>query len=225
MPTTHAAATVWHARAIRASSLAAALLLAAAMASYPGGTWCDARAPGHRFFQNYVCDLTWETALGGGDNRRGAALARAGMCAFGLALALTWALVARCARRRTVGVRALTPLAFVALVGILGVTMLPSETAGRLHAVVVLLATGPGLLAMALALGVLAREEPRPRAAGVAGLVVLALASVDVALYVAHLSRPVECAVLLPALQKVALVAVLQWMLFVASRAPHFLRA
>src|SRR5579883_651412 len=56
-----------------------AVLMRAAMASYPGGTWLDPRAEGHDFWLNFFCDLLHDVSLGGRANEAGAAYARAGM--------------------------------------------------------------------------------------------------------------------------------------------------
>ena len=40
-------------------------LFAATALVYPGGNWLDSGAHGHRFFANYVCDLTQPVSLQG----------------------------------------------------------------------------------------------------------------------------------------------------------------
>jgi hypothetical protein len=219
MPTTHGRMR-WARRAVIASVAAFALLMSSAMALYPGGTWCDEGTIGHRFWKNYLCDLTWETALGGGDNHRGAVAARAAMVALAVGLGVTWRVASRAGEVSRAS-RVVSACGPIAVVGMIAVTVVSSETMGRLHGAVVLSAAGPGLLATGLSVHLLARDEPRPRVMTGLGLAMVTVAALDLALYTWHLARPAGCDPWTPLVQKVALAVVLQWMLFVASRAGH----
>ncbi len=219
MPTTHGR-TRWARRAVIASVATFALLMSSAMALYPGGTWCDERTIGHRFWKNYLCDLTWETTLGGGDNHRGAIAARAAMVALAIGLGLTWRLAARAGAGGPTS-RVVSACAPIAVAGMIAVTILSSETMGRLHGAVVLAAAGPGLVATGLSVRLLARAEARPRVMTALGVAMMVVGALDLALYTWHLARPAGCDPWTPLVQKVALAMVLQWMLFVASRAGH----
>ena len=75
------------ASAVLVCLLAFVLLMAIAMALYPGGNWIDPKAPGHRFLSNFFCDLTQPVSLSGVNNRLGARVARLGMWCFAAALA------------------------------------------------------------------------------------------------------------------------------------------
>lgn len=62
-------------------------LMAAAMASYPGGTWEERSAQGHSQLRNFLCDLTRPVALNGQPNALGARCADFGLMAYVVALA------------------------------------------------------------------------------------------------------------------------------------------
>jgi hypothetical protein len=63
------------------------------MAVYPGGTWWNKTTRGHRFWENFLCDLLHRHSLSGAPNFTAARLAEIGMlamvisivCAFSLA--------------------------------------------------------------------------------------------------------------------------------------------
>src|ERR1019366_7112935 len=76
--------------AILCGVAAFAALETAAMALYPGGTWWNPAARGHRFWQNYLCDLEWRVALNGQTNHWGSRLAQAAMLVLVLTLAPFW---------------------------------------------------------------------------------------------------------------------------------------
>jgi hypothetical protein len=47
------------------------VLEGAAMILYPGGTCWDPAAHGHRFWENFLCDLEWSVARNGMPNPTG----------------------------------------------------------------------------------------------------------------------------------------------------------
>ena len=70
-------------------------LIVPAMALYPGGTWWEPHAAGHRFWTNFLCDLEWRTALNGTPNPVGARLAEGAMLSLVLAFVPFWPVAAR----------------------------------------------------------------------------------------------------------------------------------
>src|SRR4051812_43701655 len=69
------------------------LLIGVSMALYPGGTWLDRSASGHRFFGNFFCDLTQRVSLSGVANPVGALCAQVGMLCFAVALGIFFRLL------------------------------------------------------------------------------------------------------------------------------------
>jgi hypothetical protein len=203
---------VRHARRALLSSVALFVVLeAGAMALYPGGTWWEPAAHGHRFWQNFLCDLSWRVALDGQDNHAGSLLAQAAMLVLVAGFVPFWLLAAER------GVWAVRPLGFASVLGAAAVTLMPSERFGSMHGAAVMVATTTGLAAAVLA--VIGQLRSGARLAGWLGVAVLAAAGVDFALYVRTFASPSggPGPLALPALQKVALGLLLAWMTVVAE--------
>jgi len=198
-------------RALLAAVLVFVVLEAGAMALYPGGTWWEPAAHGHRFWQNFVCDLSWRTALNGQDNRTGSLLAQAAMLVLVAGFVPFWLLAGE------QGPRGVRPLGFASVLGTAAVTLMPSERFGAMHGMAVMVATTTGLAAAVLA--VVGQLRSGARLAGWLGVAVLGTAGLDFALYVQTYASasggPGPLA--LPALQKVALGLLLAWMTVVAE--------
>jgi hypothetical protein len=191
----------------------------AAMALYPGGTWWDATARGHRFWQNYLCDLEWRVALNGQPNPVGSWLAQGAMLVLVLTLAPFWLattdLFAPSDARAGSAVRV---CGLMSVGATLAVIFMPSERFGALHGAMVILACVPGFAAAALAVRYQLRGEPRARIAAPIGAATLAVSAVDLGLYASHLLAGVEGTVAVPTLEKVALLLLLSWLLVVAGK-------
>jgi hypothetical protein len=206
--------------AIFGSVAAFAGLELAAMSLYPGGTWWDTTTRGHRFWENFLCDLEWRVALNGVPNPMGSRFATAAMLVLLAGLAAFWLGVPRVFEDRPPrGASAVKWLGLTSAVGTLAVILMPSDRFGALHGVMVLTSGVPGLLATALAVRVLAMGEPPPKIAAWTGGGMLAFALADFALYAWHFLTHTPGTILGPALQKVALVLLLAWMVLVALRA------
>lgn|GEM_PF-275195 len=204
----------WMASALLACVSAAVVLLGAAMAAYPGGTWLDPRAPGHDFWLNFFCDLTQPVALNGAPNRLGAALGLSGMLALVVALGPFWWLVSRLSFSARLGAAA-RAAGLISTVGLVAVALTPSLSFGLLHAAAVLTASVPGLCAAALAVAGL-RDAPALRWIGGGSLLV---AVADAALYARQVLEPGPTPAALPVLQKVAALGLLAWMVGVGGMA------
>jgi hypothetical protein len=194
-------------------------LEAAAMSLYPGGTWWDATTRGHRFWENFLCDLEWRVALNGAPNPLGSRLATAAMLVLLAGLAAFWVGVPRVFDGPPPrGGSAVRWLGLTSALGTLAVVLMPSDRFGALHGVMVLTAGVPGILAAATAVAVLAAGEPRPKVSAWTGGSMLVFAVTDLALYAWHFLARTPGTNLGPALQKVALVLLLAWMVLVALR-------
>lgn len=199
-------------RLVLAAAVVFVVATGIAMALYPGGTFLDARTVGHRFFENFFCDLFHAHGLDGRPNR-GAFLAQLGMLAMLVGLWAHFMVTAR-----TIGglprvlVRVLGTVSAAAAIA---VPLTPSDRFPRLHGVCVLLAAGPGVLAVVA--GVVGLFRTKARGAAWLGVLLAVTAAVDAALYAWQMRTQAPTPLALPALQKVAAGALLAWMLAVAA--------
>jgi hypothetical protein len=212
-------------RTVSVALLVYVALVAAAMALYPGGTYFDPQARGHRFFENFLCDLTRETAHDG-ERNPGAPLARLSMVVFGVAAAAFTRLLGDRMPSHPARAKAIARLGLVSLVGTAMVALASERDLGTLrHTVVLLVAGVPGLVAVGMGLVGCARERRCVDPGGQrlvlgGGVVALLAATANAALYTAVLAGAGELRAL-PVVQKIALVCVLGWMAFTAAVAPR----
>ena len=192
------------ARGVLRACIALFLLLEVpAMALYPGGTWWEPGLRGHRFWQNFLCDLEWRVALNGQPNPVGSMLAQGAMLVLVAGFVPFWSLASRRGR-------AARGLGLASVAGMIAVALMPSERFGALHGAAVMAAGLTGLGAAGLAtLGQLRTGRKGLAALGTATLVV---SLVDLALYARAALYGGPGSLLVPALQKVALLFLLAWM-------------
>jgi hypothetical protein len=190
-----------------------------AMILYPGGTWWDAHTRGHRFWENFLCDLEWRVALNGEPNLLGSHLAQTAMLLLVFGLAPFWFDVPYLfAARQRVGGIAVRALGLTSVAATVAVVFMPSERFGALHGVMVIVACVPGLAAATWAVRGLALGEPAPRVCAWIGGSMLVFALLDFVLYASHLIAHTEGTPVVPAIQKVALILLLAWMVALAIR-------
>lgn len=199
-------------RLVLVSAVVFVVTTAIAMALYPGGTFLDAHTVGHRFFENFFCDLFHAHGLDGRPNR-GALLAQVGMLAMLVGL---WAHFMVTARTIEGGHRlAVRVLGTVCAGAAIAVPLTPSDRFPRLHGVCVLLAAGPGVLAVVV--GVVGLFRTDARIAAWLGVALAVAAAVDAGLYAFQMRTGAKTPLALPALQKVAAGILLAWMVAVAA--------
>ncbi len=203
--------------AILAGVAAFVALEAMAMSLYPGGTWWDAHARGHRFWRNFLCDLEWRVALNGRPNPVGSKLAFAAMAALALGLGPFWFAAARAISsggERTLA-RAVRASGAVSVGGILVVISMPSDAFGAVHGVAVIAASLLGFVAATLAIVGFIRA--RRRHAACLGVATMVAAVIDLTLYASHFVTRTQDTPLTPGVEKVALGLLLAWMVSVAA--------
>ncbi len=215
-----------HGRALGAAILGSVasflVLVTLSIAYYPGGTFLDPNASGHDLFRNFLCDLTQPSALNGRANPTGAVFGKAAMLTLGAGLYLVWLGVGAFLeplRRRTVAA-----LGTISFLGTIAVPLTPSLRLGTIHGIAVVAATIPGLAACLLSISALLGKPLPVKNAGRIGVAALVVSAIDAALYVDHLWRGGATPLLLPLLQRVALMLVLALMTSVAlllCRAPR----
>jgi len=198
------------------SWLAFSGLFAAAAWLYPGGTWLDRAASGHRFFANYFCDLTQPVSLSGVKNPLGSRLAQLAMLCFAVALAGFFWLVPRYFASPSRLGSWVRGLGECAVLGFVAVPLTPSELFGDVHASLSLLSGTLGLAAALCAVVGLLCSHRVARALGLVGALSLVAGGVHAALFVRYLHASVPAPLIVPAVQKVAALLLSAWMLGVA---------
>lgn len=194
------------------SVVASLSLLGASMALYPGGTWLDRAADGHDFFRNFFCDLTADRALNGQTNP-GAWFGKAGMIVLSAGTLPFWFLVTRLFSARVGLSVAVRGLGLASAMAATLVPLAPSQRYGLLHAMLILVAGVPGLVAGCLATFGLLATKGGPRAPARLAALTASLAALDGGLYAAHVASGEEItSALLPTLQKLAALALVAWM-------------
>jgi hypothetical protein len=194
------------------SVMAFAVLFGAAVRAYPGGTHFDHAAPGHDFWRNTLCDVARTIALDGTPNRAGCAYARAAMTILALGLGVLLMTLPRffpSRRREGATVRALGTFA---VVGAIAVVFLPTDQVGALHGIAIVIAGIPGLTAALVAVHALIRERA-PRTVTGFGVATLLVAATDFVLYGAELASRGNAQVGVSALERIATIFLLGWMI------------
>jgi hypothetical protein len=179
---------------------------------YPGGSWQEPDAVGHRFFENYWCDLLRDPALNQQPNRLAAALATLGLACLGIALVPYWLVIGDLltpARRRFV-----RSAGVIAAVATVLVALLPSDRYSGLHAPAVLTAGCLGLACGALCSAWAVAHFRQVPAYATASLLLTSAAVVNLALYVHVAYFDGEDSWVLPSAQKIATFLLVAWMLF-----------
>ncbi len=207
-----------------------------AAAWYPGGTWMNRRAVGHSLWGNYLCDLMQLRARNGEPMPVASLVARAGTLLMCVALACFFEQVARLARAR-----ATTQVTLARVTrgfGVVGsalacaIPFLPSDHARVGHLVAVVASFLPCLVACIAAAALCLRAPATSRAVKLAALVTVIVGGLDGGLYIlAYVSfwlgyvppRETQLLVneLLPALQRVAMIALAAWILAVSAERRH----
>jgi len=184
-----------------------------AMKLYPGGTWIDPTSMGHDFFRNFFCDLTAPKALNGKPNP-GAIYAQMGMLVLTLGLVPFWVLVTNLVRQAREVILALGILSSLAAAL---VPFVSSQQYGHLHSWLVFLAAIPGVMAGGLSTYGLLGKKTGSRIPARLAVLTVVLVAVDAILYAINVKTGYEIhPVLLPGLQKIAVVSLVLWMLSAA---------
>lgn len=191
------------------------VLIGVAMCAYPGGHEWDRTTRGHDFWRNYICDLARSTALDGEPNTTSAPIAQVALVAL-LAggAAFWWALPALFTRPESRLAGAVRTLGALSLAGVLGVALLPADRFGALHPIAMALSGGPGQAAAIVAVVAL---DARERIARWTGIVAAISCGVDLGLYAMQLAGR-DPGPVVPVLERIAVIAILAWMLVVAWR-------
>jgi hypothetical protein len=181
-----------------------------AMWSYAGGSWLHPHAAQHSFLENYWCDLLREPAHNGRPNALSVQLATLGFAALAVALGAFWLEFSRVferARRqfiRFAGVLSAAGTALVALV--------PSDRFPAVHAPAVLTAGGLGLACGSVCASWALGHFAKAPAFALASLVLVGSAALNLVLYVQVAYLGGSDSVVLPAVQKLATLSLVVWL-------------
>jgi hypothetical protein len=198
--------------------------IGAAMGAYPGGTHYDHGTVGYDFFRNFWCDTLRNPALNGAPNARGARLASMALWVLSSGLLPFWGVVAelavpRKAARSSNAREAIRWLGMLAMVGTMGVTLLPSDRNPYFHGLLVTIAGPFGLLATTLALTRGWSSTLIPRAVSLLGVLAVLAALVNFGVYAREFWLSAPPSPLLPAIQKLATGLFLAWVLALSALA------
>ncbi len=196
--------------------------IGSAIGAYPGGTHFDHSREGYDFFHNFWCDTLRNPALNGEPNARGARMTAMAMWILSAGLLPFWGVAAELAVPRSLAPRSLAResirwLGMIAMVGMMGVTLLPSDRYQFLHGLSVTSAGPCGWLAVTLAV-VKGWSSPRvPRAVAWLGALALLAALLNIAEYAREFWLGAASSPALPGIQKLATAAFLAWVLGMAA--------
>jgi hypothetical protein len=186
------------------------LAIASAIAVYPGGSWSERQSSGFSLLRNFWCDLVRSSAINGEPNGASRALASLAFAALAFALWQFWGVASwllEPARRERV-----RRLGRISTLGLVGMSILPSDAHPVLHGVVALAGAGLGMLCAFACLQARPAGELRWSARRCWAALALAAAAANAALYVyvAYFEGPETPAQ--PSVQKLATLALLLWM-------------
>lgn len=200
--------------ALFAGGFVACMTVAAAL--YPGGTWCEPRASGYDPLRSFFCDVLHARGLNGAPNA-GAPWARAALFFAALALFTFWLGLGSALQLSSRRARLVRVIGVLSAGACLVVALTPSDRFPALHQAAVLSSASAGIAAAVIACSGRARGRTA-RALRRLGWAALVTAGVDAALYLGQLTAPAPCSIALPALQKLAALLVVTWMVAVAVR-------
>lgn len=190
-------------------------LVGAAMWLYPGGTWFDARAVGHTFWENFLCDLFHRRALNGADNARSALLATVGTLVMFGSLAAFFTMVSLFDSRPRRSARVAKIAGWLACAAGVFVPLTPSDRSRVGHLSAVLIACAPAIVATSASVWLSVRA-PVQRSITALALATLAFGTVDAVLYAIAFSvdaRMDRLYLALPIFQRLATISLLGWVL------------
>lgn len=192
-------------------------LVAAAMFFYPGGTWWDSSAKGHRFWENFLCDLLHRKALNGTSNLVSARLSEIAMLVIVIGIACAFSLSPEVIpSRRALGKR-LARVGLGASVLLVLAPLLPSDRFPTLHSMATVFATLPTLGVFAVLTGAILVEPKSPAPLRGASMLLLVLLALCLGLYTWDVYLGGPSLKVLPGLERVATLLLLAW-LFLVSR-------
>lgn len=189
---------------------------------YPGGHPWNPQAEGYRFWRNTMSDLGKAAGNSGQPAGWAADVFNASMALLAVAFVAIWTLVSFLLERRPRLARFTLGLGVVSVAGMAAVAATPADRVPLLHTLAIALAAIPALAATILAAAGFLRLPGR-RWLGLATLVLLAIALLHFGQYVRHFWLGGPWTRACPAVQKIAVVATLLWMLAIvfAARPRH----
>jgi hypothetical protein len=199
-----------------------AFAIGAAMGGYPGGTHWNHQTVGYDFWANFWCDALRNPALNGAPNVRGARMASIAMWVLSSGLIPFWGLCANLAIPPELSAKSAARwviqwFGVLAMVGMMGVTLLPSSRFPAVHGVAVTAAGPLGLIAAMLAV-VYGLTSPRlPRTVSLLGALAIAGATTNLVEYCREFWLHAPSSPYLPGIQKIATLCFLTWIVAVTA--------
>jgi hypothetical protein len=197
--------------------------IGAAMGAYPGGTHLDPNQTGYDFWNNFWCDALRNPALNGTPNARGARMASIAMWVLSAGMLPFWGMAADLsvppAASPNAARAAIRWLGTCAMLGMMCVTLLPSDQHPFVHGFLVTVAGPMGIFAAALAVQKGRSSLRVPSIAAPLGGLALLTAFGNLLQYARQFWFNSAPWPLLPALQKVATFFFLSWVVTLTAAA------
>jgi hypothetical protein len=191
-------------------------LVALAMVFYPGGTWWDKTTQGHRFWENFLCDLLHRKSLSGASNLASARLAELAMFALVIGIICAFSLAPEIIpSRKNLGRR----IAYVGSFGavfLVAAPLLPSDRYPALHSIATVFGTLPSLAAFSGLVGAILVEPQAPLAVRGTSVSLLVLLVLCAALYTWDVYFGGPSMKILPGLERIATLLLIAWLMLVA---------
>ena len=197
------------------------VLLAVAMAYYPGGTDWDKTTRGYGFWHNSFSDLGRPVAHNGQANAVSAALYPTALIGLVVSFVPFWLVTGSLIPNLRIIARAAQVLGLAAIGGMIGTAIAPTGSDSNIHTITIGLAAVPAVAAVAL-LGVgMFIDRACPKRLAVAAVVMFVPVVAHFAQYVHHFWLNGPWTPACTTVQKFMALAVLGWLAFAAA---HMLR-
>jgi hypothetical protein len=191
-------------------------LVALAMVFYPGGTWWDKTTRGHRFWENFLCDLLHRVSLSGAPNLTSSRFAQLAMfvlvvgivCAFSLAPEIV-------PSRKRLG-RSLAYAGSFGALFLVAAPLFPSDRYPALHSMATVFGTLPAIVAFSGLVGAILIEPRAPLVVRGTSVTLLVLLVLCAGLYTWDVYLDGPSLKVLPGLERIATLLLLTWLMLVS---------
>lgn len=198
--------------ALLGTSVAFVVLFGLAAHAYAGGTHFDHEAIGHDFWRNTLCDVARTVAINDRPNGCACWLARVAMLTLALGIGVLFVALPRFFPSLPRLGRLVRVLGVATVPCVVAVVLLPTDRFGALHGLAVVLAGTLGLTTVFLALKGLFSDARAARHIVSLGVITMAVAAVDFALYVVELASQGAAQLAVPVLERLTTILLLAWM-------------
>ena len=204
-------------RLIQVAVVGFVVLTGAAMWAYPGGHVFQTQAPGHHLLYNFLCDLMDPRAINGQPNLVSSTLMVSAFCVvYFLGLLPSWWCVPSLFSRRRWVVWMVRGAGVLSLLGIFALFLSGVGSLAISHDLATFLAAIPGIVATFMVVAITVRDRLTTWWFSLSSAAMLLAATLDALLYLRVVWFEDALTPIVPALQRVAMVLILVWLLQLA---------